>query len=351
MSISEQVPSLVKRLSSHSLFSPIAALSLLLVISSIVNPTFLHIAWFDGHLSGSLIDVLNRAAPLMLVSIGMTLVIAARGLDISVGAVVAIAAAIAALVIGGGIKVGQASFLPLFAAMGSALLVATACGAWNGLLVVKAGMQPIIATLILMVAGRGIAQLITGGQIITIYYEPYSFLGTGFLFGFPFAVLIALFIALALHLLLTRTALGLFIRAIGLNPVAARVAGVRSRAITICLYAFCGFTAGLAGLIISSNVKSADGNNAGQLMELDAILAVTLGGTALTGGRFSIAGTIMGALIIQTLTSMIYSMGVPPQVNLSVKAVLIFAVMLLQSSEFRSSVRGFLFRRNSGESA
>jgi simple sugar transport system permease protein len=107
----------------------------------------------------------------------------------------------------------------------------------------------------------------------------------------------------------------------------------------------------MAGLIISSNVKSADGNNAGQLMELDAILAVTLGGTALTGGRFSLAGTIIGALIIQTMTSMIYSLGVPPEVNLVVKAVLVFTVMLLHSAEFRRTLRGTLFRDATGPSA
>ena len=132
--------------------------------------------------------------------------------------------------------------------------------------------------------------------------------------------------------LLTRTALGLFIRAIGLNPVAARIAGVRARAITLWLYAFCGLAAGIAGLIISSNVKSADGNNAGQLLELDAILAVALGGTSLNGGRFTVAGTVLGALIIQTLTTVIYSSGLPPQVNLAFKAVLVFAAMLLQSA-------------------
>ena len=127
-------------------------------------------------------------------------------------------------------------------------------------------------------------------------------------------------------------------RSIGGNPEAARVAGVRSSAITLCVYTFCGLAAGVAGLIVSSNVKSADANNAGQLLELDAILAVTLGGTALTGGRFTLAGTVIGALIIQTLTSMIYSLGVPPEVNLVVKAALVFAVMLLQSAEFRQLV-------------
>lgn len=340
---------LIKRLTSHQLFSPIVAMLLLLLIGSIFIPHFLRITWFEGHLSGSLIDVLNRAAPLMLVSIGMMLVIAARGLDISVGAVVAITAAVAAQIIGGSMDTTGA--YPLIASIAGALGVAALCGLWNGLLVVKTGMQPIIATLILMVAGRGIAQLITGGQIITIYYSPYFYIGNGYLLGLPFALIIALLTAIALHLLLTRTALGLFIRAIGFNPIAAHVAGVRSRLITICLYTFCGITAGLAGLIISSNVKSADGNNAGQLMELDAILAVTLGGTTLTGGRFSVMGTVLGALIIQMLTSMIYSSGLPPQVNLAVKAVLVFAVMLLQSPEFRSSVRNIVFRARPETSA
>ena len=118
-----------------------------------------------------------------------------------------------------------------------------------------------------------------------------------------------------------------------------------SSAITLCVYTFCSLAAGIAGLIISSNVKSADANNAGQLLELDAILAVTLGGTALTGGKFSLAGTVIGALIIQTLTSMIYSLGVPPEVNLVVKAALVFAVMLLQSPEFRGLVLRVARRR------
>jgi ribose/xylose/arabinose/galactoside ABC-type transport system permease subunit len=326
----------MKSVFKHALFWPVATLLLLIILNAAMNPGFLAIAWRDGHLYGSLIDILNRAAPLALVSAGMTLVIAARGLDISVGAVVAIAAAVAAVVIGSTSSLGAA----IAAALGVALL----CGLWNGALVVGVGMQPIIATLILMVAGRGVAQLITNGQILTIYYAPYDFLGNGFLLGLPFAAVLAGAVILLLHLLLSVTPLGLFIRAIGVNPVAARIAGVRARPITVCLYAFCGLMAGVAGLIISSNVKSADANNAGQLLELDAILAVTLGGTALTGGKFSLAGTVLGALIIQTLTSTIYSLGVPPEVNLVFKAALIFVVMLLQSPDFRASLKKLAVR-------
>ena len=330
----------MKRLTQHALFWPATTLALLLVVCAAFNPAFLSIAWRDGHLYGNLVDILNRAAPLMVVSLGMTLVIAVRGLDISVGAVVAIAAVVAALLIGGNFSASGnvASEHPLWLALGTALAVAAACGLWNGLLVVKAGMQPIVATLILMVAGRGIAQLLTGGQIITVYYPPFFTLGNGYWLGLPVALWIALALWAALHATLARTALGLFIRAIGGNPEAARVAGIRAASITLCVYTFCGLAAGVAGLIISSNVKSADANNAGQLLELDAILAVTLGGTALTGGKFTLAGTVLGALIIQTLTSMIYSLGVPPEVNLVVKAALVFAVMLLQSPEFRGLV-------------
>lgn len=331
---------------AHQLFWPVAALALLLVANGLFNPGFLALQWREGHLYGNLIDIANRAAPLALVSLGMTLVIAVRGLDISVGAVLAIAATVAAWTIdkleGGG------GLMPLFAGVGAALAVATACGLWNGLLVVKAGMQPIVATLILMVAGRGLAQLISDGQILTVYYEPYAFLGKGFLFGLPFALYVLAAVFLALQLLLNRTALGLFVRALGENPVASHVAGVRARAIIPALYTFCGFAAGLAGLLVSSNVASADANNAGQLFELDAILAVALGGSSLAGGRFSLAGSLVGALIIQTLTTTIYSLGIPPQVTLVVKSVLVIAVLLMQAPRFRSQLVAMLRRPGPG---
>ncbi|WKB50685.1 ABC transporter permease [Eleftheria terrae] len=339
----------LRRWLDHPLCWPALTLLLLLALNAAFNPALLKLQWRDGHLYGGLVDILNRAAPLVLVALGMTLVIATRGIDISVGAVVAISAAIAALMIGGQLVVEDGvprhvSRFPMPLALAAALGVALLCGLWNGLLVARIGMQPIIATLILMVAGRGVAQLLTNGQIVTVYYAPYFFIGNGFLLGLPFALFIAAAVWLALHLLLSRTALGLFVQAIGINPAAARVAGVRAGLITVCVYAFCGLMAGLAGLLVSSNVKSADGNNAGLLMELDAILAVALGGTLLSGGRFTLAGSVLGALIIQTLTSTIYSIGVPPEVNLVVKAAVVFVVMLLQSADFRRWLRTAVMR-------
>ena len=340
----------------HRLLWPLVTLAILLAINAAFNPNFLHLAWRDGHLYGSLIDILNRASPLMLVALGMTLVIATRGIDISVGATVAIAAALVAWMIGGKLVLNEGvstyvSRFPMSVAILAALAVALLCGVWNGLLVARVGMQPIIATLILMVAGRGVAQLITGGQIITIYYAPFFFVGNGHLLGLPFALFLAVGVFIAMHLVTTRTALGLFIQAVGINPAAAHGAGVPARRITVWVYAFCGFCAGVAGLIVASNVKSADGNNAGQLLELDAILAVTLGGTALTGGKFTLAGSVIGALIIQTLTYGIYSLGVPPEINLVVKAIVVFVVMLMQSPEFRASVRQLAQRAPSGGAA
>lgn len=337
--------SLWRRSREHALFWPCVALLGLVLLNGAFNPGFFALSWRDGHLYGPIVDVLNRAAPLMVVSLGMTLVIATRGIDISVGATVAIAAAVAATLIGGSLVIqdGQQVYqtrtsLPV--ALTIALGAAALCGLWNGLLVGVGGIQPIIATLILMVAGRGIAQLLTNGQIITIYYAPYFFIGNGYLLGLPFTLFLVAALALVMGWLKHRTALGLFIQASGANPVAARLAGINPALLIMAVYTFCGFTAGVAGLMISANVKSADGNNAGQLLELDAILAVTLGGTALAGGRFSLRGSLIGALIIQTLTYAIYSTGVPPEVNLVVKAVVVLAVSLVQAPALMTLWRG-----------
>jgi simple sugar transport system permease protein len=347
-------PGLAGRLRSLSrgrAFWPITVLALLLLFNLVTNPHFFSVTIRDGHLYGSLVDILNRAAPLIVIAVGLTLVIATHGIDISVGAVVAISAAVAAtltggqLVISGGLQ--DVTRFPLPVVVAGALAAATACGMWNGLLVAYVGMQPIIATLILMVAGRGVAQLITGGQIITIYYTPYFFIGNGWIAGIPFALALAGLVLALFALLARRTALGLFIESIGINPVASRFAGVRARSITFWVYALCGLCAGIAGLIVSSNVKSADGNNAGLLFELDAILAVVLGGTSLAGGRFTLLGSLLGALIIQTLTTTIYAAGVAPEVTLVVKALVVFLVSILQSDR----VRARLLRQGAGEVA
>jgi simple sugar transport system permease protein len=323
--------------SRHPLLWPALTLVLLFALDVAHRADFLAITMLDGHLFGAPIDILNRAAPLAIVSLGMTLVIATRGVDISVGTVVAIAGATAAMLLADDpTHVGRA--------VAVALGVGLVAGAWNGLLVAFVGMQPIIATLILMVAGRGIAQLLTGGQIIPISVHSYITLGGGYLATVPCSVWIAAGATAITALLVNRTALGLFIRAIGINPVATRLVGLRASAIVFGVYVFCGLAAALAGVITSSNVRSADGNNAGLLLELDAILAVTLGGTSLLGGRFSLAGTVLGALIIQTLTYTTYSIGVPPEATLVVKAIVVLLVSIIQSATARETIVRFIGR-------
>ena len=343
-------------LSAHPLARPAGALLLLLLLDFFAIPGFFHLRVQDDHLYGSVIDILNRASPLMLTALGMTLVIAARGIDISVGAVVALSGTVAAMLIGGEMNMHNGvpeyvSRIPMGWAIAAALSTALLCGAWNGVLVAGLGLQPIVATLILMVAGRGLAQLLTDGQIITVYYPPFFAIGGGYLLGLPVALYIVAAVFVTLTLLMRHTALGLFLQVVGINPVAARLVGIRAALLMFFTYVFCSACAGTAGLIVASNVKSADANNAGLLLELDAILAVTLGGTSLAGGKFSLAGSLLGALIIQTLTYTIYSLGVPPEVNMVLKALVVFAVCLLQSKEFKQLWQAALRRAARREEA
>jgi ribose/xylose/arabinose/galactoside ABC-type transport system permease subunit len=345
----------VRRLTVRHNFWSIATLVLLLAYNLIANPHFFAISVRDGHLYGSIVDILNRASPLMIIAMGLTLVIATHGIDISVGAVVAISGAVAAAMIGGelvlsgGTGMQDVTSNPLPLVVVGALGVSVLCGMWNGALVSLFGMQPIVATLILLGAGRGVAQLITKGQIVTIYYSPYYEIGNGFILGVPFALFIVALVAVIMVLLTRKTALGLFIEAIGINAVASRLTGVRARTITFAVYAVCGLCAGIAGLIVSSNVKSADGNNAGLLFELDAILAVVLGGTSLSGGKFFLFGSILGALIIQTLTTTIYAAGVAPEITLVVKGLVVFVVSILQSDKIKTLVGSRAGRGNGTE--
>jgi simple sugar transport system permease protein len=324
----------------HRLFWPSAALVLLLLGNFIASPAFFSVRMVDGHLYGSLIDILRLGAPLILVALGMTLVIATGGIDLSVGSVVAISGAIACLHLS---ELGdQNSVSGTVRAVALALVLSLVLGACNGVLVAVLRIQPIIATLILMVAGRGLAQLITDGQIITVTGQPYKEIGGGFVATLPVSILIALAVFVLLLLLVRRSALGMLIEAVGGNPEASRLAGVRSRQLIWLAYVFCGLCAGIAGLMISSNVSSADGNNAGLWIELDAILAVVIGGTALTGGRFSFGGTVIGALLIQTLSTTVYTLGIPPETTLLFKAVVVMAVCLVGAPAFR---RKFARRR------
>ena len=333
---------ILRRIKRARIVTPLITLALLFLFNLIFKRDFFLIEIKEGHLYGNLIDILKNAAPIMLLAIGLTLVIATKGIDISVGSVVAVSAATVARLIGG--DMGGEPLFPLWFAIFGALLVSTLAGMWNGMLVSIVGMQPIIATLILFVAGRGIAMVLTNAQIIWLYYKPFFYIGTGYLLGLPFDIYIVVFVLIATILLTRRTALGLFIESVGINPTATRFSGIKVRNIIFWCYAFSGFCAGVSGIIVASIVHQADGNNAGNLFELDAILAVVLGGTSLNGGKFYLVGSMVGALIIQTLTTTIYAFNVPPEISQIVKALVVYGLSLAQSEKFRSMITD-IFRR------
>ncbi|MBB2986868.1 ABC transporter permease [Terracoccus luteus] len=337
-------PGLGARLRGSRLLWPVLALVALIAANAVANPSFLSLRMQDGALYGSLVDILKNGAPTLLIALGMTLVIATRGIDLSVGAVVAIAAAVACTSIAGADDPG--SLGAALTGMGLALALCLVLGLWNGFLVSILGIQPIIATLVLMTAGRGIAMLVTDGQIITVNNDPFREVGAGFLL-LPVSIIIAVAALVVVALVTRRTALGLLIESVGINPEASRLAGLRARTIIWTVYVFAALCAGVAGLMISSNVSAADANNAGLWIEMDAILAVVIGGSSLAGGRYSLAGTLIGALIIQTLTTTVYSMGIAPEVTLVFKALVVIAVCLLQAPKVREA----LGRRRSGARA
>lgn len=312
---------------------PITALILIMIVNAFISESFFSIKIVDGHLYGSLIDIFHRGAPLLIMSVGMSLVIGTGGIDLSVGAVVAIAGAVMAVLVDAGNLPGWAIAL---ATLGTGLL----CGLWNGLLVAYLGIQPIIATLILMVAGRGIAQMITGGQIVTFHSDFFAELGDGFVLGLPMRVIVVAIAVALLAFIVRRSALGLFIESVGGNSEASRLAGIDSRSITIGAYMLSGLCAGLAGMIVTADISGADANNAGLWTEMDAILAVVIGGASLAGGRFYLGLTLLGALVIQSLTTSILVSGLPAQYTLVVKAVVIVFILLIQSPQLKQKFVG-----------
>jgi len=333
----QNINEMLKNISKKRLFWPIAALLAVLIIDTIFIDGFLTIEIKNGNLYGRIIDIINRSASLIIISIGMTLVIATGGIDISVGSIVAISGAITVQLLGSGISANTSLFICIVLS----LAVATGLGCWNGFLVSKIGVQAVVATLILNVAGRGIAQLITNGQIPTTQYKPFSYIG-GFLphLPIPFSIFIVAFVLTGVLLLVKKTPFGLFIESVGINATGSKFAGMNAQKIIFAAYVICGLCAGIAGLITSSMIKAADSNNAGLLIEMDAILAVAIAGNSMNGGKFSIMASVIGALIIQSLTTTLYAMGASPQILPVVKAIVVVIICLFQSEAFRKMLQG-----------
>jgi len=325
------------KLTKLQAFWPVMILLFILLFNGIITGgSFFEMKIVDNHLYGRIIDIIRNGSKLMLLAIGLTLVLATGGTDISVGSVMAISGAVACSIVAGSLLPTAGGNVAI--AITIAILAGVVCGAWNGFLVSKIKIQPIVATMILMVAGRGIAQLITKGKIVTVNSDAYYFINGGYIFGLPFPIYIVIFTLILALLVTKKTAFGLFVEASGCNPNSSRFAGIHVGAIKLLVYTCSGALAAVAGLIESAGIKGADCNNAGLMIEMDAILAVAIGGTSLNGGRFSIPSSIVGAIIIQSITTTVYAIGVPPEITQVIKAVLVIFICLFQSAEFKSAI-------------
>lgn len=338
-----------KSITKMRLFMPIVCLLVVLLVNVITTPSFFKISLNNGVLYGYIVDVINRASELVILAVGMTLVTAASGgQDISVGAIMAVAGAVCCQILSGGQVTTNEFQNPLVLAIIAALIVAMICGAFNGFLVSHLNIQPMVATLILYTAGRGIAQLITQGQITYVRVETYKVLG-GYIgkCPIPTPIFIALIVIIVVNLVLKKTALGLYIECVGINGAASRLVGLNSKMIKFLSYVICGLLAGIAGVAASSRIYSADANNIGLNLEMDAILAVALGGNMLGGGKFSLMGSVIGAYTIQALTTTLYAMNVSADQLPVYKAVVVIVIVTLQSEVFKKFIKNLTSKKGS----
>jgi galactofuranose transport system permease protein len=352
----------ISKFAGSMIVTPLVALLLIFVVDFFTIPGFFNFQFASGQLYGSLIDILVHGSPTMILAMGMTLVIATGGIDLSVGAVMAISSSVMCIMINPsiiGLNLADPQFIinnpqytwaPLALVFTVPLVAAIICGLWNGMLVSYWRIQPMVATLILMIAGRGIAQLVTNAIQIIIFNDTVAYVGNGFILV-PFAVFIVAGVFVAAWLLTRRTAIGLFIEAVGVNSRASFYAGIDERRIKMVAYAFCGFCAGIAGLMVASNLRTSDANQIGLYTELDAILAVVIGGTLMSGGRFSLLASCIGALVLQTTITSMLSFGVPASAIIAVKALVVVVVLVLYAEQIRTYGRRILNRLSAQQPA
>ncbi len=305
-----------------SRYGILVVLALLILFNLAVTPNFATLQTLNVNLT--------QMVMIVIVGVGMTLVIATGGIDLSVGSLMAIAGATAPLIFLGSLfplphpllGVGLAFVLPV--------LLAGLFGMFNGWLITRFGIQPIIATLVLFIAGRGIAQVSTNGNLQVFKQPEFQWIALGKILGIPFQVYLMIAIVALAAWMLRRTVFGRQILAIGGNERAARLSGIPVARVKRLVYGLSGVCAGIAGLIFVAINSAADANLIGLGMELDAIAAVVVGGTLLTGGRATVVGTLLGALVIQLVRYTLLANGVPDAVALIVKAGLIVLAVWLQ---------------------
>lgn len=344
---------LLKKIVGGRFFFPLVCLGLVLAMEIIVKAVkgepiggFFSITLKNGALYGPIMDIFQLSAERIILAVGMTLVIScSAGVDISVGAVMALSSAVGVWLLGYG-TIAQnhyhvvAYVVPYLVGLLAALAVGALCGLWNGFLVSKLKIQPMVATLILFIAARGAAKVVAQGQKNVVDVPSFRWLGTNiqvgsFTFPVPTPILVAAAVVIVTVLVLRFTALGMNIQAVGINNRASRIVGLKSSRIILMAFLFIGVCAGIAGFITTSRIATVDFQNTGNLIELDAILAVALGGNSLAGGKFSIGGSVIGALTIQTLTIVLYAINVTPNSLLLYKAIVVIIIVTLQSTELK----------------
>lgn len=301
------------------------ALFVIILFNVLVTPNFLH--------TQTLFVNISQVATIAIVAVGMTMVIATAGIDLSVGAVMALAGALAPLIFKSAFA-EQYPVLGLACAFVVPIIVACACGLFNGVLISYFNVQPIIATLIFFISGRGIAQVLTNGNLQTFKHEGFSYIGTGKILGLPFQGWLVLIITCLAWWLINRTIFGRYLLATGGNEKAAKLTGVPVDKVKIGAYVICAGLSGLAGLIVVAINSASDAARIGDLMELDAIAAAVVGGALLQGGRAPIFGAVLGAVIIQLVKYTLLANGVADEVALIAKAgIIILAVYVQQAGK------------------
>ena len=304
---------LIRRRRVDPALSSLGALVGLVIVSAVVTPHFAS--------ASNLWNVLLQVSTVVLVAIGMTFVIGTGGVDLSVGAVMAVAGAIAAVTVHSGVVVA------VFAAFAGALAI----GALNGALIAWLGVQPIVVTLATLIGARGLAQVISReGELVTIDNATILQLGRGHLGSVPLQVLVAAVAVAGAMFVLRATSFGRYVLAVGGNRSAARLAGVHVRRTLVSVYVLSAALAAVAGLIVAARLGASDAAKIGQNMELDAIAAVVVGGSALAGGRATILGTVVGALIMQVIATTFNMLLVPYAWSLVLKAAIILIAVYLQ---------------------
>jgi ribose/xylose/arabinose/galactoside ABC-type transport system permease subunit len=303
-------------------YGVVVALLVLLVFNAAFTPNFL--SWQTVNVN------LTQACAIVIVAVGMTLVVASGGIDLSVGSLMAISGALAPLVFTGALFPLPSHGAGIALAFVLPVVVAALLGLFNGWLVTRFSIQPIVATLVLFIAGRGIAQVVTNGNL-QVFKEPgFQVVGLGRILGVPVQVVLMAVIVAVAAFVLTRTLYGRQLLAVGGNARAAHLSGIGVRRVRCLAYVASGALAGVAGLIVIARNGASDANLVGLGMELDAIAAVAVGGTLLSGGRASMIGTLLGALVIQLVRYTLLANGVPDAAALVVKAVLIIAAVWIQ---------------------